>query len=277
MDIHYIERPEGRLAFSLEGTGPLVIATPGMGDLRDGYRDLAAALIAAGYRVALVDLPGHGDSDISFTRFGDIEIGGHLLALIEQLGGPAVLVGNSLAGSAAAWASAQSRSAIAGLVLSSPFLREPQSPRQLAANRLLYRVLLAGPWGPSMWASLYRSSFAQGRKPAWFDEHVSALKASLRRPGRMAALRTLAVQLDHTAMEEVQVTAPSLTVVGALDPDYDDPATELAYLAERTGGATTLVDDAAHYAHFQAPDVVTPLVLDFLSGLRDGANWAARA
>ena len=78
-------------------------------------------------------------------------------------------------------------------------------------------------------------------------------------------------------MESVKLTTPTLIVIGALDPDYKDPAAELAYLSERTGGSTVLVDGAAHYAHFQAPEVVTPLVIEFLDGLRDGENWAARA
>ncbi len=40
---------------------------PGMGDLRAGYRFLAPALRAAGYRVACTDLRGHGDSDATFA------------------------------------------------------------------------------------------------------------------------------------------------------------------------------------------------------------------
>jgi alpha-beta hydrolase superfamily lysophospholipase len=40
-----------------------VVLVPGMSDLRAGYRFLAPALRAAGYRVACTDLRGHGDSD----------------------------------------------------------------------------------------------------------------------------------------------------------------------------------------------------------------------
>ena len=59
---------------------------PGMGDLRAWYRFLAPALVDAGYRVACTDLRGHGDSDASFTSYGDEETAGDAVALIEELG-----------------------------------------------------------------------------------------------------------------------------------------------------------------------------------------------
>ena len=34
----YLDRPSGRIAYSLLGDGPLVICLPGMGDVRSVYR-----------------------------------------------------------------------------------------------------------------------------------------------------------------------------------------------------------------------------------------------
>ena len=53
------------------GAGPLVVAVPGMGDLRSTYRHLAPALVDAGFRVATMDLRGHGDSDTTFNAYDD--------------------------------------------------------------------------------------------------------------------------------------------------------------------------------------------------------------
>ncbi len=64
-----------------------MLLVPGMGDLRAGYRFLAPALRAAGHRVACTDLRGHGDSDTTFTSYGDQETAGDLTALIAELGG----------------------------------------------------------------------------------------------------------------------------------------------------------------------------------------------
>src|SRR5271169_6801621 len=94
----YVARPDGRVAYDVDGHGPLVVLVPGMGDLRAGYRFLAPALREAGYRVACTDLRGHGDSDTTFASYGDEETGSDVIALIERLGGgPAVVVGSSMA------------------------------------------------------------------------------------------------------------------------------------------------------------------------------------
>ena len=61
--VSYLERSDGRVAYEETGTGPLVVCVPGMGDLRASYRFLRESLVAAGYRVVLMDLRGHGDSD----------------------------------------------------------------------------------------------------------------------------------------------------------------------------------------------------------------------
>jgi pimeloyl-ACP methyl ester carboxylesterase len=72
-ETRYLRRPEGRIGYDVVGAGSLVVLVPGMGDLRAGYRFLAPALRAAGYRVACTDLRGHGDSDATFTSYGDAE------------------------------------------------------------------------------------------------------------------------------------------------------------------------------------------------------------
>lgn len=94
--VRYLQRPEGRISYTVEGSGPLVVAVPGMGDLRSSYRELVGPLVRAGYRVAVTDLRSHGDSDTGFRTFGDIATGEDLLALIAELGGPAVVLGNSI-------------------------------------------------------------------------------------------------------------------------------------------------------------------------------------
>jgi pimeloyl-ACP methyl ester carboxylesterase len=106
------------------GEGPLVVAVPGMGDLRSTYRFLVPALVEAGYRVATMDLRGHGDSDATFAEYDDVAAGTDLLALVHELGGgPAVLVGSSMGAGAAAWAAAEGPDLVRGLVLTGPFVR----------------------------------------------------------------------------------------------------------------------------------------------------------
>src|SRR5450755_3526541 len=110
----YLSRPEGGIGYDVAGDGSLVVLVPGMGDLRAGYRFLARALRAAGYRVACTDLRGHGDSDAAFTSYGDEETADDVAALISELGGPGVIVGNSMAAGSAVLAAARRPGLVSG-------------------------------------------------------------------------------------------------------------------------------------------------------------------
>ena len=278
-DIQYVTRPEGRIAYSVAGEGPLLVLVPGMGDLRSTWRELDGPLTGAGYRVAALDLRGHGDSDTTFTEHGDVVTAQDLLALIEHLGGPAVVIGSSMGTSAAAWAAAERPDLVAGLVLVSPMLREPGGwsiVRPLV--HLLYRILFARPWGAAVWAAYYRKVLNKGATASWLDEHVRAVRATMRRPGRLRSFRELALALDHSVVEARlgEVHAPALVVVGALDPDYRDPAAELDWTMAALDAQGVLLPSVAHYAQHQAPEVVVPATLTFLAGLpRTAGSWVA--
>jgi pimeloyl-ACP methyl ester carboxylesterase len=275
-----LHRPEGKIAYSDTGSGPLVVTVPGMGDLRSTYDDLAPALVDAGYRVVVADLRGHGDSDTTFRTHGDYATGADLLALVEHLdAGPAVLLGNSMGASSAVWAAAERPDLVRGLVLLSPFLRQLGSAAQQRVMRGVYRVLLAQPWGAAFWASYY-SSISKGRRSPRHVEHVAAVRRSLREPGRLRSLRDLAVALDHSVVEArlPAVEAPALVVVGALDPDYADAEAELGWMTDTIGARGVLVPEVGHYPQHQAPDVVVPAVLEFLAalpGLPDASDGPA--
>ena len=272
----FLPRPEGRIAYTDTGSGPLVVAVPGMGDLRSTYDDVVPALVAAGYRVVVTDLRGHGDSDTTFRTHGDDATGSDLLALVEHLdAGPAVLLGNSMGASAAAWAGAERPDLVRGLVLLSPLLREPGSPAMQRVMRVALRALLARPWGAAFWGSYY-SSISKGRRASWHAEHVAAVRDALREPGHLRSFRDLALALDHSVVEArlPGLQAPALVVVGALDPDYSDPAAELAWITDTIDARGVLVPEVGHYPQHQAPDEVVPAVLEFLAGLPGGPGAA---
>lgn len=276
--VSFLDRPlgrgsaVGRIAYQVRGDGPLVVTVPGMGDLRSADAGLAAALAAAGFRVASLDLRGHGDSDAGFAELGDPATASDLLALVEHLGGPAVIVGTSMGASSALLAAAERPDLVRGVVALSPFVRNAAGPAGLM--RALYRVLFARPWGAAAWAAYYRGTLNRGAAPADLAEHVGRVRASLARPGRLAEFRRLALALDHAPVEArvSAVRAPVLAVIGSLDPDYRDPAAELAHIAAVLPGARTLlVEEAAHYPHRQRPGLVLPAVAAFV------AEVAARA
>ncbi len=264
---HFLDRPGGRIAYSDQGSGPLVVMAPGFGDLRQEYRFLAPKLVAAGYRAVTMDLRGHGRSSVGWDDHTCAAQGSDMLALAADLdAGPAVLIGNSISGGSAAWAAAEAPDRIAGLVLIDPFARNvPISWWKAALFRAVMHTAFVGPWAPAAWGAYYASLYPT-RKPADFDSYKARLVASLREPGRMAALQAMM----RTGRDDVEarlgaIRAPALVVMGSSDPDFDDPAGEAAAMAGLVKGTVAMIEGAGHYPHAEMPEVTAPAILDFLA------------
>lgn len=262
----YLQRPEGRLAYDVRGEGPLVVGLPGMGDLRASYRFQVEPLVDAGFRVATLDLRGHGDSDATFSAYDDEAAAGDLVALVEHLGGPAVAIGNSMSAGAAVIAAARRPELFTGLVLSGPFVRNPPVNPVMAG---LMRVLMAPPWARFVWAG-YLPQLYKGRPPADFEAYRAQMAAAMKQPGRAAAF-SRTTRTDHAPAEAALsgVRCPALVLMGALDPDFPDPRAEADWIAAHLGSGSgqtrvQLVDEAGHYPHAQRPDLVNPALVEFL-------------
>ena len=275
----WLERPEGRIAYDVAGERPLVVCVPAMGDIRQAYRHLAPALVESGHRVATMDLRGHGESDATFSSYDVAAAVGDVRALVETLGGPAVVVGSSMGASAVARLAAENPELVRGLVLSGPFLREGSVP---AWKKALFRVVMARPWVVAAWKAWLPKLYA-GHTPDDHDAFVAQLLASLRRPGQAAAFART-TRSSHAATEARlgDVRAPVLVIMGTLDPDFPDSAAEAAWAAQALDGEVLMVEQAGHYPLAQRPDAVVPAVLGFLSrvvgegpGPRDGDGEAA--
>jgi len=253
---------QGRIGYDVAGDGPLVVLVPGMGDLRATYRLLAPALRDAGYRVACSDLRGHGDSDTTFASYGDVETAGDILALIEELGGPAVVVGNSMGAGAAALAAAERPDLVSGLVLVGPFVRNGEVS---AIQRALLRLAMARPWAASVWKAYLPKLYA-GQRPADFAEYRDRVVSSLRRPGYARAFSlTTRTNHDRAQARLADVSAPTLVVMGELDPDFPDPRAEADWIAQALPAEVVMVPEAGHYPQSQQPELMRAAVVSFLA------------
>jgi pimeloyl-ACP methyl ester carboxylesterase len=264
----YLARPQGRIAYDVHGAGPLVVCAPGMGDLRSVYRYLVPPLVAAGFRVATMDLRGHGDSDATFAAYDDVAAGADLLAQAEHLGGSAVLIGNSMGAGAAAWAAAEAPRLVSGLVLIGPFVRNAPVG---AAAVLAFRLALLRPWGAAAWRWYYGSQYP-GRRPPDLPQHQARLAENLRAPGHWRAFAAT----THTSHEPVaarldEVRAPAFIVMGERDRDFRDPAEEARAVADRLRGEVLMVANAGHYPQAEYPEVVAPPVVEFLKRVSGAA------
>jgi pimeloyl-ACP methyl ester carboxylesterase len=260
----FLTRPSGKVGYDVGGTGPLVVLVPGMGDLRSTYRFLAPTLTENGFRVASTDLRGHGDSDPTFPSYGDVDTAGDIAALIEELGGPAVIVGNSMAAGAATLVAANRPDLVAGLVLVGPFVRNGKTS---SIQRILLRVAMARPWAAASWKS-YMPKLYAGRRPEDFDDYRSKVVASLRRPGYAKAF-SLTTRTNHDPAEArlAEVSAPALVIMGEQDPDFPDPSDEAAWIGHTLGADVVMVPAAGHYPQSQQPTLTTDSILRFLESL----------
>lgn len=258
--------PQGQLSYDLAGDpgGPLVVLSPGMGDLRSTYAGLAARLAGDGFRVLTADLRGHGGSSVGWDEVSPAAVAGDLLALLHAHGGRGVLVGNSYSGSAAVLAAAREPAAVAGLVLLGAFVRDhPRTTPQKALFALFGRTFPGRPlWTAGAWPSFFTV------RPDDFATRKAELARNLKRPGGYEALRRMTTAEGSHAATEARlgdVTAPALVVMGSTDPDFPDPAAEARFTADALAGPAEvlLVDGVGHYPQTEAVEVVAPAVAEF--------------
>ncbi|MER6533121.1 alpha/beta hydrolase [Streptomyces sp900105755] len=268
----YLAVDGGTIAYEVAGSGPLVVLAHGMGDSRAAYRAVVPRLVAAGYRVAAVDLRGCGESSADWPDWSRTAIAGDLLAVIRHLGGPAVLVGHSISGGAATVAAALEPSLVTAVVELAPFTRK-QSVRlgDLRVGRFrrgMLRLIGAGVLGSvPLWRS-YLDVAYPGVKPADWAERLGRIDAMLREPGRMKALKGMGRTTPADAGAHLgNVRCPVLVVMGTLDPDWADPHAEGAAIVDALPaglGGLEMIEGAGHYPHDQFPDQVMSHVLPFL-------------
>ena len=267
----------GTLAYELTGdSGPLVVLAHGMGDSRAAYRFLAPALVAAGYRVAAVDLRGMGESSVGWASYTRTDIAGDLVALVRHLGGPAVLVGHSISGGAVTIAAAQAPELVTAVVELAPFTRAQavslgalRVARVRRGMRHLLGTALLGSAG--QWRKYLEVAFP-GTRPADWDAQLDRIDAMLRQPGRMTALQRMGRSTPADAGAQLGgVRCPVLVVEGTLDPDWASPRAEgEAIVAALPAGLGRLamIEGAGHYPHVQFPDEVATAMLSFLQSVR---------
>jgi len=264
----------GRIAYDVTGKGPLIVLSHGIGDRRQVFRFMVPELARAGFRVAAADMRGHGESSTGdWKSISRTDVAGDLVALIRHVGGgPAVIIGHSLSGGAATIAAATTPDLVSGIVELGPFTRKVQYSLGGMLRIRRYRrgaLLMAGVQllhSLNMWMSYLDLAYPE--KPADYAAYMTALRAKLSEPGRMAEfLKTMKVSPADAGAAPPRVSCPALVIMGTEDPDWADPQAEAEGIvaAMPAGlGAVAMIKGGGHYIHAQCPDEVAVLVTSFL-------------
>lgn len=276
----YVAVEGGQIAYEVAGEGPLVVMAHGMGDRRQAYRFLAPRLVEAGYRVAVTDMRGHGDSSMGWASITRTDVAGDIIALIRHLGGPAVIVGHSLSGGAATIAAAKEPELVSAIVELNPFtlVQKFNIGALFTVGRYRRGLLRLIGWGITGQVGLWLSylNVAYPTKPADYETYIAELRAKLTEPGRMAEFKKTTKSTPADAQAQLaNIHAPALVIMGSQDPDWPDPHAEgQAIINAMPEGLGTLamVEGAGHYPHAQSPDQVAALIVPFLRQVQDQAR-----
>lgn len=167
------------------------------------------------------------------------------------------------AAASAIWAAAQEPPLVSGLTLVDPFLQDARlSPILRLAEKVVTGSAVA-------WTRFYYPSLYKAAKPADFAQYLRDMLASLREPGRMAALKGAPTGQERCRARIPELRVPVRIVMGTRDPDFPDPVAAArdgeALIGQYTRTSLELIDGAGHYPHAELPGVTAAAILPFLA------------
>jgi pimeloyl-ACP methyl ester carboxylesterase len=287
-DTEHLSFKHGALTFSAQamGDGPIVLCLHGFPDNAGSYRHQLPELAEAGYRAISLTLRGYEPGSIPADGDYTVEtIATDILAVIDSLyTDPVHLVGHDWGAAVAYVAAAAAPERFKSLtVMAVPhagrFAREGlRIPKQLRLS--WYMGFFTIPW-LSDWV-VQRQDYAFIRRlwrdwsPGWQPEPgvLEDVICTLSRPGvRSAALGYYRTALSIKALlvraEEAHyaVPVPTLALSGERDGCIASDVFERLTVADDFPQGVTFhrVAGAGHFLHQERPDVVNPLLLDWLN------------
>lgn len=265
----------GTITFEERGSGPPVVLLHATLHDRHDFDAIVLAL-ARGYRVVAVDWPGCGESPVP-DRPGKLSaplLADALEDLVEQLElPPAVLIGNSVGGFAAARLAITHPERVAGLVLVNTGGFIPINPVVRAFCRLMGAPVIARRVLPSFARSYMKPRTALDRE---IVDRVVA-RARTREGIEIAAALWRSFSTDEHDLRgrADQLKAPTLIVWGARDTAIPLRAGRAAHAA--IAGARLEVLETGHVVFSSAPEEFLALVEPFIELAAHSASAPAVA
>lgn len=278
-----------RLHYLEAGDGPLVLCLHGFPDHAPTFRPLLEDLAAAGFRAVAPFMRGYAPSTVEATTYETAALAGDVLGLLDALGdgSPACVVGHDWGGVAAQHAAGLApdkiqrlvtlaiphAAAFAGALRRDPeqlrrswyeflFLAEGFAERVVSQDDFAFIDRLVAEWSPGgalepeEWEAIKRTLGAPGGLTAALGYYRAAFLPHHRDPGLAEA----------AARWADPVPVPTLAIVGAEDGCIASSVSEGHEERFPAGLRREVIDGAGHWPHRERPDVVTPLIVEWLRG-----------
>ena len=212
-------------------------------------------------RVVTLDTRGHGGSPVPDGPYAVADLGADVLETLDDLGVTrAAFAGVSLGGAIAQWIgrSAPDRVSALALVSTSARFGDPEPWHERAAA---VRAGGSGAVADAVVARWFTGPYAAA-EPATV-EAMRAMIADTPAEGYASCCEAIAGWDAVGALGSISV--PTLVVSGAEDP-ATPPSHGEVLAAGIPGARFEVVDDAAHLASYQRPEIVTPLIREHVKG-----------
>ncbi|WP_313715304.1 alpha/beta fold hydrolase [Arsenicicoccus bolidensis] len=250
---------------------PLVLFLHGGGQTRHSWKSAGADLAAAGLHTVSADLRGHGDSDWApDADYGLEAIRDDVICVLDQIGGPAALVGASMGGLTSLLVAHERPELVSRLVLVdvvprieragavriTGFMRSaPHGFADLDEAADAIAAYLPHRTRPRSTDGL-RKNLRQGEDGRWYWHWDPAMFTTDSHPDP----ERIQEQLETAARE---LTMPTLLLQGALSDVVSDDGVE-HFRGLAPSAQVVRLQDAAHTAAADDNDAFTHAVRDFL-------------
>ena len=251
------------------GSGSSLVLLHANGGDHHDFDAVASPLEASGWRVTTIDWPGHGDSPRcqpeTAVGFADL-----LPALLDQLGGRHVLLGNSVGGFAALHTAAHRPDKVAGLVLVSP---GGFTPRWIGTT-LACRLIGSGAVAPYAYRRLPRVYLRD--RNLWVTQAIERAGNASRSTERVEVYgrvwRSFTDPSHDARPLAATVRCPTVLAWGTRDPILPWQLDGRRARAAFPDAETVTFAGAGHQPFIERPEEFLERLTPFLSRLHSDAN-----
>ena len=254
------------LAYNDQGTGTALIFLHAFPLNRTMWRPQEEAL-SRRYRVVVVDLRGHGESDAPLWRFTLEQYADDVVGLMDHLSIPrAMLVGLSMGGYVGFAFYRKYAERVRGLVLADTRAQADTDEARTGRFNLAQTAFRQGPEAVAdiMIPKLLGASSLK-TKPDLVD-HVRRMITGNEVSGMIVDLIAMADRPDSLSLLP-QITCPTVVIVG--EEDHTTPAADARLIAQGIAGAKlAVIPGAGHISNLEQPEQFNKVIDEFAAGLR---------